>query len=122
MLRATPIASASLLTFRKRGKDGLKQLLWRVFDFKRIAGYRWYGAIILLPLLISLLSLGGSILSGVDVPSGMAPLAALPLVLSFFFILAAGEEAGWMGYAFDPMQARYGTLRAALGLGVVWAI
>ena len=118
----TPIASASLLTFRKRGKDGLKQLIRRIFDFKRIGSYRWYVAIFLLPLLIALLSLGGSTLSGVDLPSGAAPLAALPLVLSFFFILAAGEEAGWMGYAFNRMQERYGALRAALGLGVVWAI
>lgn len=118
----TPIASASLLTFRKRGKDGLKQLLRRIFDSKRIGGYRWYGATILLPLLIALLSLGGSTLFGVELPSGAAPLATLPLVLSFFFVLAAGEEAGWMGYAFDPMQARYGALGAALGLGVVWAI
>lgn len=118
----TPIASASLLTFRGRGGEGLKSLLWRILDFKRIGNYRWYGAILLLPLLISLLSLGGSILSGADLPSGMAPLAAFPVVLSFFFVLAAGEEAGWMGYAFDPMQAQYGALRAALGLGVVWAI
>jgi membrane protease YdiL (CAAX protease family) len=118
----TPIASALLLTFRKRGADGLKQLLRRIFDFKRIGSYRWYGAVFLLPPLIAVLSLGGSILSGVDLPSGAAPLAALPLVLCFFFVLAAGEEAGWMGYAFDPMQARYGAFQAALGLGVVWAI
>ena len=118
----TPIASASLLTFRKRGKDGLKQLLRRIFDLERIGGYRWYGATLLLPLLIALLSLGGSTLFGVELPSSAAPLATLPLVLSFFFVLAAGEETGWMGYAFDPMQARYGALRAGLGLGVVWAI
>lgn len=122
LFTVTPIASAALLTFRQRGKGGLKGLLWRILDFKRIGSYRWYGAVLLLPLLISLLSLGGSILSGADLPSGMAPLAALPLVLSFFFVLAAGEEAGWMGYAFEPMQARYGALRAALGLGAVWAL
>ncbi len=118
----TPIASASLLTFRQRGKAGLKKLLWRILDFKRIGDYRWYAAIFLLPAVIALLSLGGSILSGVDLPPGTAPLVALPLVLSLFFVLAAGEEVGWMGYAFDPMQARYGALQAALGLGVVWAI
>jgi membrane protease YdiL (CAAX protease family) len=122
LFTVTPIAAASLLTFRQRGKDGLKQLIWRILDFKRIGNYRWYGAILLLPLLIALLSLGGSTLFGVDLPSSAAPLAALPLVLSFFFVLAAGEEAGWMGYAFDPMQARYGALRAALALGVVWTI
>ena len=118
----TPIASASLLTYRQRGRDGLKKLLWRILDFRRIGDWRWFGAILILPLFLSLLSLAGSILCGTDLPSGMAPLAAFPVVLSFFFVLAAGEEAGWMGYAFDPMQAQYGALRAALGLGVVWAI
>ncbi len=118
----TPIASASWLTFRRRGREGLKRLLWRILDFKRIGSYRWYGTVFLLPLFVSLLSLGGSLLFGADLPSGAAPLAALPLALSFFFVLAAGEEVGWMGYAFDLMQERYGALRAALGLGVVWAI
>jgi membrane protease YdiL (CAAX protease family) len=96
-------------------------LLWRIFDFNRIGDYRWYGAIVLLPLLISLLSLGGSILFGARLPPAMLPFAALPVTLPFFFVLAAGEEAGWMGHAFEPVQARFGALWGALLLGVVWA-
>jgi membrane protease YdiL (CAAX protease family) len=30
-----------------------------------------------------------------------------------FFIMALGEEAGWMGYAFDQMKNKLGTLKAA---------
>jgi membrane protease YdiL (CAAX protease family) len=36
--------------------------------------------------------------------------------------MAAGEEVGWMGYAFDSMQAGSSTLRAALVLGMIWAL
>ena len=122
LFTVTPIASASLLTLRRCGMQGVKQLLCRVFDFQRIGDYRWYGAIVLLPLLLSLLSLGGAVLSGVRLPPAMVPFAAIPALLPFFFVLAAVEEAGWMGHAFEPLQGRYGALRAALVLGLVWAI
>jgi uncharacterized protein len=37
------------------------------------------------------------------------------------FVGALGEELGWSGYAIDPMQARWGALRASLVLGLIWA-
>ena len=52
----------------------------------------------------------------------MTPVVVVPAVFLFFFILAAGEEVGWMGYAFEPMQTQGGALRASLVLGVIWAI
>jgi membrane protease YdiL (CAAX protease family) len=55
------------------------------------------------------------------VPPALTPLVALPVVFLFLFILAAGEEVGWMGYAFDSMQTRYGALHAALVIGIIWA-
>ena len=114
LFTVTPIASASILTFRRRGSHGLKGLLGRILDLKRIPNRRWYAAILLLAPLIHLLRLGGMTLSGAPVPPALAPLAALPAVFPFFFLLAAGEEVGWMGYAFEPMQARGSALRAAL--------
>ena len=118
----TPIASASILTFRRHGSLGLKELLWKTFDFKRITKKRWYIAIFLLPPFIFLLALMWIGLSGASVPPALAPLVALPAVILFFFILAAGEEVGWMGYAYEPMQAKGSALRAALLLGIVWAL
>jgi membrane protease YdiL (CAAX protease family) len=117
----TPIASASILTFRKSGWDGVKNLLGRIFDFRRIAEKIWYAPILFLSPLIFLLSLGVMVLSGARIPAGLVPVVALPAVFLFFFILAAGEEVGWMGYAFEPMQARGGALRASLILGMIWA-
>ena len=39
-----------------------------------------------------------------------------------FFVAAIGEELGWMGYAMDPLQDRFGALGGALLLGGVWAV
>ena len=39
-----------------------------------------------------------------------------------FFITAACEEAGWMGYAVSPLQDRWSALTASLILGLIWAI
>jgi len=118
----TPIASASILTFRRSGRDGVKKLLGRIFDFRRIASRKWYAPILLLVPLIFLLSLGAMVVSGASIPAALTPVVALPAVFLFFFILAAGEEVGWMGYAFEPMQARGGALRASLVLGLIWAV
>jgi len=118
----TPIVSASILTFRKSGWDGVKKLFGRIFDFRRIERRRWYAPILLLIPLIFLLSLAVMVSAGATVPPALTPAVALPAVFLFFFILAAGEEVGWMGYAFEPMQARGGALRASLVLGVIWAV
>ena len=117
----TPIASAAILTFRNYGKRGLKQLLWKTFDFKKITKKRWYLAIFLLPPFIFLLSSIWVVLSGAMLPPALAPLMALPVVILFFFFLAAGEEVGLMGCAYESIQARGSALRAALVLGMIWA-
>jgi membrane protease YdiL (CAAX protease family) len=121
LITATPITAASILTFRKTGKTGLVKLLKRIFDFKRIERKRWYLVCICLMPLIFLLSISLIIFAGTIVPSNLAPLMAAPLLLIFFFILATGEEVGWMGYAFESMQARSSALRAAILLGAIWA-
>ena len=118
----TPITAASILTFRRSGWDGVKKLLWRIVDLRRIARSAWFAPILFLMPLIHLLSLGVMALSGALIPAALTPVVALPVVLLFFFILAAGEEVGWMGYAFEPMQAQSGALGASLVLGMIWAV
>lgn len=118
----TPILSASILTFRRSRGNGVKRLLGRIFDFRRITRRRWYVPILLLWPSILLLSLGVMVVLGEPIPVALAPAVALPATLVFFFILATGEEVGWMGYAFEPMQARAGALGASLALGLVWAL
>ena len=122
LFTVTPMASASILTFRRRGSRGLKELLRRIFDFRRIVRSRWYVVILLLPPSIFLLSLACMVLFGAPIPPALAPLVAFPAVLLFFFLLAAGEEVGWMGYAFESMQTRGSVLQTSLVLGIVWAL
>ncbi|MFC2056670.1 CPBP family intramembrane glutamic endopeptidase [Chloroflexota bacterium] len=47
---------------------------------------------------------------------------ALPVLCLGFFIMALAEEVGWMGYAFEPMQAQRSAFKATLVLGLIWAI
>lgn len=78
-----------VLTFRKSGRDGVKKLLGRIFDFRRIAQKKWYAPILLLLPLISLLSIVVMVLSGAPIPAGLVPVVALPAVFLFLVILAA---------------------------------
>lgn len=122
LLTFTPAAAAALLTWRAHGTSALKVLLLRVFDYQRIRRRWWYLPTLLVGPVIFAMSVGWIVLTDTPVPPPMVPLVALPVVFTFVFLLAAGEEAGWMGYAFEPLEARCGALRAALGLGVIWAI
>jgi membrane protease YdiL (CAAX protease family) len=47
---------------------------------------------------------------------------AMPILFVAFFIAAAGEELGYMGYAVDPMQERWNALTTGVIMGLVWAI
>ena len=43
-------------------------------------------------------------------------------IIALFFIAALGEEVGWTGYALDPPQEKFGSILAAIILGLVWAV
>ena len=51
----------------------------------------------------------------------IAPGPAVVLLVAFF-VTALGEEVGWSGYVLAPLQERWGALRAAVLLGMVWAV
>lgn len=121
LFTVTPISAASILTYRRYGSPGLKKLIGRIFDFRRTKNKTWYIASLFLMPFIFLLSLGVMRLSGLSIPPALTPLVALPAVFLLFFILATGEELGWMGYAFESMQSRGSALRATLILGTIWA-
>lgn len=122
LLTFTPAVAASLLTWRRRRSGAVKGLLSRALDVKRVTQTRWVLTALLLGPLIFVLSVGWMALLNAPMPSAMVPILALPAVIAFVLLLAAGEEVGWMGYAAEPLQARHGALRAALILGVIWAM
>jgi len=71
---------------------------------------------------LMLLSYGVMLLSGLPLPAEpFVPYLLIPVFIPLFFIAAAFEEVGWMGYAADPLQERRSALETALILGGVWA-
>ncbi len=116
-----PALAAAVLVRREEGAGGIVRLLARVADFRKIGGV-WYLPIILLMPAILLLSYGVMLLSGLPLPGDpYVPYLLIPVFIPLFFIAAAFEEVGWMGYAADPLQERRSALATALVLGVVWA-
>jgi membrane protease YdiL (CAAX protease family) len=61
-------------------------------------------------------------LMGRPLPEPYIPLLMIPVFFALFFIPAACEEVGWMGYAVDPLQDRWSALTTGLILGSVWAL
>jgi len=117
-----PIAAALLLTYRENGWDGAKKLLGRAFDFKRIVRKIWYAPTLFLLPFVFFLALGLMVLIGKPIPAAQFPVVVLPVLFIAFFIMAIGEEVGWMGYAFEPMQGQGSAFKATLVLGLIWAI
>ncbi len=117
-----PMAAALILVYREHKRAGVIALLKRSFDYKRIKDNRWYVPILLIMAGVMLSSFVVLRFMGVPVPlPHITILSVLVLCLGFFFG-ALGEELGWSGYALEPMQARWGALKASFMLGGFWAI
>ena len=126
-----PMVAALLLVRWESGATGVRGLLRRSVDFRRITDPRWYLPILLLMPVVSLVVYG--LMRGLDLPLPAATtqgqtiaqvlvgLPILPALLMFaaFFVGALGEELGWSGYVLDPLQERWNALQAGLILGAV---
>ncbi len=117
-----PMIAALILVYMENRSDGVKQLLKRSFDFKRIKRKIWYIPIFFLMPGIIVLEYGLMKLMGISVPNFQFPVLMVPVFFVLFFIGAIGEELGWTGYATDPLQDRWNALEAGIILGTVWAI
>jgi membrane protease YdiL (CAAX protease family) len=108
------------ITKRREGVLGLLKSMGKV-NVK----LKWYAAIILLPLAITLASAGVSLLYGTDLTNlfnpGMAPLFVVLMFLNT--TLTSGfEEPGWRGYALSKLQETYTANKSSIIVGIVWAI
>jgi membrane protease YdiL (CAAX protease family) len=117
-----PVIAASILSYQRDGFRGVKELLKKTLDYRNIRNKIWYLPALLLMPLIYFLSYVIMQLAGLPLPDPInIPFLLVPVFFIMFFIGDAGEELGWTGYAIDPMQNRWGALKAGLILGVVWA-
>jgi len=118
-----PLGVAYGLIYRKQGRQAANTLLRRIFDFQRVTKKRWYLAICLLPLFIFACIYLVLAAMGSPLPATwQIAYIATPFLFVFFFFGALGEEVGYMGYAFEPLEHKWGALAAALFIGLPWAV
>lgn len=117
-----PAIAASILVYGENTTEGVKELLSRFFDYKRIKAKVWYLPIMLLMPVVAFLSYGLTGLMGPPLPTPHFPIFLLPGFFLVAVVAALGEELGWSGYVIDPLQDRWNALIAAVLVGLVWAV
>jgi uncharacterized protein len=125
-----PMLAGLAMTHVTVGREGIRELLSRMIDPRRIPP-RWMATLLLLPVLamcgaIAVAALAGAMPGAVDA-SELTTRVASPanLALLALFVLFFGpvpEEIGWRGYVLDALQARWSALAASLLLGIAWAL
>jgi hypothetical protein len=118
-----PLVGAVSLTFINEGKEGIKQLWKRFWNFH--IKKKWVIVIFfLLPILSGIAFLTAIFTEGL-IPELIWLSQPWVLILWFFmlFTFAGGlaEEFGWRGYVIDRLQAKYNALYSSITLGVIWA-
>jgi membrane protease YdiL (CAAX protease family) len=95
---------------------------WRRFSL-RMTHWRipvhWYLLALLLPIPITALRSGFEYVWGARGAIEVQPISALGLIV---FVLVAGEEAGWRGFALPRLLPRFGPLGASIVIGTIWAV
>jgi membrane protease YdiL (CAAX protease family) len=118
---AGPFLAGILMTGLIDGRQGFRDLLARVGRWR--VGARWYGLVLLLPVLaIGASRLLLSLVSSDNLPSpvstsessSVAAVIGLSLMVGFF------EEIGWTGFAVPRLLSRHAVLATGIAVGVVW--
>lgn len=123
LVTVVPVTAASILVYRKSGIAGVKALLKKAVDYRRIKRKVWILPALVLPPALYLGSYAVMRLTGMPLPERVEiPLEEVPIFFMLYFLGDAGEELGWSGYALDPMQNRWGALKSGLILGGIWAL
>jgi membrane protease YdiL (CAAX protease family) len=116
---ASPSVFGFLFARTADGREGVRSLLSRASRWR--VGPTWYVAsLLLIPAVIGLSTLIrgllGESLAGLDIISNLV--FAIPIAL----LAAVMEEFGWRGYMLPRLLERHSALKAALIVGVVWAL
>ncbi|MCP5100853.1 MAG: CPBP family intramembrane metalloprotease, partial [Chloroflexi bacterium] len=117
-----PMIAAFWLTYRHKGRAGMKQLWLRAWRLR--FEKKWLLPALFLGLFTTGATVGLIILmgGGIEWEHGL-PLAALGPVFALIFVTnALPEEFGWRGYALGRLQNGSNALVASLILGAIWGL
>jgi membrane protease YdiL (CAAX protease family) len=116
-----PSISGITLTAIVDGREGLRRFFLRLTRWR--VGARWYGALLISPLLAAIVLFALSLVSpnfapGIVTSNDKAALLVFGLVGG----LAAGffEELGWTGFAVPKLRLRHSVLVTGLMVGLLW--
>jgi uncharacterized protein len=113
-----PILAAAILVHREQGLRGLGRFLRTALSARGVR-WPWFAVVVVLPPAIYAASYGLTVLLGRPVSEPRFPIADVALLSAVFLVAAIAEEAGWTGYAAEPLRERSGALGAAIILGAV---
>ena len=123
-----PAIAGVIMTYREKGKDGLREFLRRVTRWR--IGIIWYLAILLVPLIwLGILpAIAVYLFQHRSLPPFLGPGYGAPAWKDawwfFLYIMVIGggqEEVGWRGYLLPRLQTRYNALVSSLIVGLVWS-
>ena len=119
---ACPLLAAVLLAGLREGRGGVRMLFNGVFAFRFGRFWIWYLLAFLTMPVVMLLSYAAMRMLGRPVPDPEFSFWSALAAFLVFAVAALAEEAGWTGYAADPLLRRTSPLAASLILGAVWAV
>jgi uncharacterized protein len=114
-----PLLAALLVTRQESGRQGVRQLLRRIFLWR--VGIQWYIVALFIFLAIWLVAYSlvfrGAPLANLFQNPQLLLSVFLPNVIVGLFLPSLGEEPGWRGFALPRLQALHGPLIGTLILG-----
>lgn len=119
----TPLLAGIILSYIEYGKAGVKKLITNAFAFYKI-DVKKIIQLTLLPILIFLIIyfVITNFYPTFLPQTYSVTIWTLPLLLIFFFLGAIGEEIGYMGYVYPKMDKKFGMIKGAILLGLIWSI
>lgn len=123
-----PSIVALYLVAREVGLRSLKEFADRILNFRRIS-WKWYLFIFLFFPAVLLLGYSVILLLGGESPDVNAYFGGINTTSDFLYLLIfmllggpLAEELGWRGYILEPLQEKWGKLRASLIIGFFWVL